>query len=172
MRPTRRQAAAEVDIVIPDSDPTTGIRFAQADESVQAKIAQTNGEKAAARLHFSSGFTITAVQREDIVGFASVEWRLLPAPLQFEQEAFLDILEVRPACRRRGIGSKLVEMCLAQALQHGAYQLRAWSSADKVEAIPLWRKLGFSLCPAITHHRGSRVTGFYVARVLNRNKAD
>jgi len=46
------------------------------------------------------------------------------------------------------------------------FQLRAWSSADKTAAIPMWRALGFGLCPATTYPRAAAVEGYFVALVL------
>ena len=66
----------------------------------------------------------------------------------------------------RGIATRMIAMCVEPARARGAHQLRGWSSEDKTEAIPMWRALGFGLCPATTYPRGIEVRGYYVTMVL------
>ena len=49
----------------------------------------------------------------------------------------------------------------------GACQLRAWSTNDKVEAIPMWKALGFTLCPVTHAMWGPQVTGYFAALRLD-----
>ncbi len=51
--------------------------------------------------------------------------------------------------------------------QYGFYQLRAWSSSDKTEAIPMWKSLGFGLVPTTTYPRGQAVPGYFVTLRLS-----
>jgi hypothetical protein len=60
----------------------------------------------------------------------------------------------------------MVEIACERAVRRGAYQIRAWSSDDKIEAIPMWKALGFGLCPATEHPRGQEVKGYFVAKEL------
>jgi hypothetical protein len=53
-----------------------------------------------------------------------------------------------------------------RAKEERIYQIRSWSSEDKIEAIPMWQALGFGLCPATTYPQGKEVKGYFVARVL------
>jgi hypothetical protein len=61
----------------------------------------------------------------------------------------------------------LIDLSILRAREHGAYQLRAWSSEDKIEAIPMWKQLGFGLCPATVFPRGQEVRGYFVIKVLD-----
>ncbi len=60
----------------------------------------------------------------------------------------------------------MIELCEERARQLGTCQLRAWSSEDKIEAIPMWRALGFGLCPAEEGSKGQKVRGYYVVKRL------
>lgn len=143
------------------------IRYIDPDETWRASFARDWGEKAAQHLHFSNGFTIAAVHQERTVGLISTYWRQLPSPLSATTEGYIDILEVIPAFRRHGIAKQLVELSMQRVFDQHAYQVRAWSSEDKLEALPMWRKLGFGLCPAITYPRGQEVRGFFATKVLD-----
>lgn len=115
-------------------------------------------------LHLTDGFTLLAMKEHEIVAFLSVRWLNLPKPREHATEGFIDIIEVREDCRRQGIARHLVEAAEARCVARGACQLRAWSSDDKLEAIRMWRSLGFALCPATEHFHGQSVCGFYVAK--------
>ncbi len=119
-------------------------------------------------MRLENGFSIVAVCDGEPVGLISISWRELPAPLPATGEGFVDIIEVRQRFRRRGVGRQLVEMASARIAERGCYQIRAWSSEDKVAAIAMWKALGFALCPGReTFGRGRReVNGCFVARVL------
>jgi GNAT superfamily N-acetyltransferase len=79
---------------------------------------------------------------------------------------YIDILEVHKEFRRRGIATHLIELVHKAAKEQGIYQIRSWSSEDKDEAIPMWKALGFGLCPATTYPHGKEVKGYFVAKVL------
>lgn len=142
------------------------IDYIDADESWRPRLAEEWGAVAAQHMHFEDGFSILAMHQGQPVGLIAVYWRALPPPLPETSEGYIDIIEVRPGYRRLGIATALVERAAARARARGAYQLRAWSSEDKVEAIPMWRALGFGLCPAVTHPGGQVVRGYYVTRRL------
>ena len=92
-------------------------------------------------------------------------WRDLPSPLTGTEKAFIDFIEVSQDYRRRGIAQRLVQMAEDRARDNGVCQIRAWSSQNKIEAIPMWKALGFSLCPADPKDEGS--PGYYVAKRLD-----
>jgi GNAT superfamily N-acetyltransferase len=142
------------------------LRYVDAGEPMRERIDREWGEIYARHMHTSDGFSIVALDGDEPVGLIAIVWRELPPPLPATSEAFVDIIEVRPTHRRRGIASELVGRALTRARQHGAYQLRAWSSDDKTEAIPLWRKLGFGLCPTTTYPGGQAVRGYFVTLVI------
>jgi GNAT superfamily N-acetyltransferase len=143
-----------------------GVRYAEAEKSVLRQIKEQWGEKVGSYLHVDDGFTIVAWVEGEPAGLISTKWKPLPAPMQSLEEGYIDIIEVAAGFRRRGIARRLVDIASARARERGAYQLRAWSSEDKVEAIPMWKGLGFGLCPAEVYPGGDNVRGFFVTRVL------
>lgn len=142
------------------------IEYVAGDEALRDRIRHEWGETAARHMHTDDGFAIVALSGGSPVGLLSILWRELPPPLPATVEAFIDIIEVRSAFRRRGVATRLVQEAVARARERGAYQLRAWSSADKTEAIPMWRMLGFGLCPATVYPRGRVVEGYFVTLVI------
>ncbi len=130
------------------------------------------GEKVIRHLHFDDGFTLVAMDQENIIGFISIYWRDLPAPLESTHEGYIDIIEVRPEYRRQGIAARLIDLSIQKARGHLAYQLRAWSSDDKTEAIPMWKELGFGLYPAVTTPKGEEIRGYFVTKVLEEAKRE
>lgn len=126
------------------------------------------GDLQARHLHLPpEGFSLLALKGDALIGLLGVSWRRLPAPLEESREAFIDIIEVRPAHRRKGIARAMLAACRDRARAAGAYQVRAWSSEDKIEALPMWKALGFGLCPATERSRGQFVRGFFVAQPLD-----
>jgi hypothetical protein len=57
-------------------------------------------------------------------------------------------------------------MVCERAKEAGIFQVRAWSSEDKIEAVLMWKALGFGICPATTYPQGKEVKGFFVTKVL------
>ena len=144
----------------------TDIRFVDADERLKIRIADEWSEAAARHMRITDGFSIVAIKNGMPIGLISVYWKQLPSPLPETFEGFIDILEVHKDYRRKGLATNLIEMSMKRAQAKGVYQLRAWSSEDKVEAIPMWKTLGFGLCPATTYPKGQEVEGYFVAKVL------
>jgi GNAT superfamily N-acetyltransferase len=142
------------------------LTFSDADETMRDRVGAEWGEKAARHMHLTEGFSIIALEGEILVGLISVYAKTLPAPLDESFDWYIDILEVSKDYRRRGIASHLIELAIQRAKAAGVYQIRSWSSEDKIEAIPMWRALGFGLCPATTHPQGKEVKGYFVAKVL------
>ena len=143
------------------------IEYLEIDESWKSRITEEWNEKVERHLHFSDGFTIVALHENLSIGIISTYWRELPAPLHSTIEGYINILEVRPAYRKLGIARQLINLSIEKAQEHKAYQVRSWSSEDKIEAIPMWKQLGFGLCPATTFPGGQEIHGFFVAKILN-----
>ena len=146
------------------------IEYVVAGEEMRGLVAEVWGEVGARHLHIADGFTILAMDGGRPVGLISVYPRGLPAPLSGICEAFIDIIEVASGYRRRGIARRMIEMSVEKSRQQGLYQIRAWSSEDKVEAIPMWKSLGFALCPGhdLSGRTGEWVKGYFVALQLER----
>jgi len=143
------------------------IKFVKADEALKSRVAEEWGEKAARHMHLEDGFSLLALQDKKLVGLISMYWKTLPAPLPETCEGYIDILEVHKEYRRRGVATQLIDISFEYAKAKGAYQIRSWSSLDKTEAIPMWKALGFGLCPAITFPKGQEVKGYFVTKLLS-----
>jgi len=142
------------------------VDYVQADAALRERIAREWGELQARHMHVDDGFTVVALSSGRPVGLLAVAWRELPQPLARERDAFIDIIEVRPEFRRRGIASRMIGMAAWRGKSAAAYQLRAWSSDDRTEALAMWRALGFGLAPATVYPAGKEVNGFFVTKVL------
>ncbi len=140
--------------------------FFDADSEWREPVKGKWGEKAARHLHFEDGFTYVVTYDSHLVGLISIQQRPLPMPLTDSLEGYIDIIEVDVDFRRKGIASRLVKLSCERARAEGAFQIRAWSSEDKVEALPFWRSLGFGLVPAVTYTSDVEIRGFYVVKVL------
>ena len=143
------------------------IRFVDSDETLKKRVADEWNEKAARHMHLEDGFSILAMQENDLVGLLSMYWKTLPPPLPETSEGYIDILEVHKDFRRKGIATQLIDISLKRAREKGLHQVRSWSSLDKTEAIPMWKALRFGLCPATTFPGGQEVKGYFVVKLLN-----
>ena len=142
------------------------ITYADADEEMKSRVDSEWGEKAAQHMHLLDGFSIVALQGDPLVGLISVYWKKMPSPLLDTFDGYIDILEVHKDFRRRGIATRLIGIASERAKAKGVFQIRAWSSEDKIEAIHMWKALGFGLCPSITYPKGKEVKGYFVTKVL------
>lgn len=142
------------------------LTYLDANEKIRDRIAAEWGEKAASHMHLTNGFSTVAFDGDIIVGLISVYRKKLPSPLLEYFDWYIDILEVHEDYRRRGIATHLIKMASERAKGAGVYQIRSWSSEDKIEAIPMWKALGFGLCPAVAYPQGKEVKGYFVVKVL------
>lgn len=143
-----------------------GINYLYAAAGLQGVITREWSEHIAKRMHVTDGFSIVAMHGDRPVGVVAVAWRQLPGPLPSTQEGFIDIIEVASDHHRQGVAKQLLKLAEQRVRAEGARQLRAWSSDDKTEAITMWSRLGFGLCPATIYPQGEEVHGFYVTKVL------
>ncbi len=117
-------------------------------------------------IHLEDGFAISAMINDEPIGIISIYWKVLPNPIPHTIEGYIDVIEVVKEHRRKGIAERLIGFAAIHAKKYGAYQLRAWSSEDKKEAIPMWRSLNFSVCPATTYPKGHEIKGVYATKIL------
>ena len=101
------------------------------------------------------------------MGLVSVRWSELPPPLPPAREGYVDIIEVVPEYRRKGIARKMIEISMRKCKGEGACKVRAWRTDDKAEAIPMWKALGFALCPTTHSMWGPEITGYFVAKRID-----
>lgn len=128
--------------------------------------------------HFGEGcVAFGAFKGEEPVGFIAIHPEPLISPLVGKYDAYIDAIEVDSTYRRRGIGKRLVGMTEAWAKDFGYRQIRAWSSDDRAEAIPMWYTLDYGLCPAYMYGEdlrpgkdGSKPMGYYLVKLLNPGK--
>ena len=142
------------------------IRFVECDAELQRCVGEVMGPVAERHIRLDDGFAFVALDSETPIGLIAVYRRRLPDPLPGTYEGFINIIEVAEAYRRQCIGKRLVEMSVERCRAQGLYQIRAWSSEGKTEAIRMWKSLGFALCPAVEHPRGLVVKGYFVVRRL------
>ena len=144
--------------------------YVDADAALKDRVMKEWGENTARHMHLEDGFSIMAMREDSLVGLISVYWKELPMPYSETGEGYIDILEVHKDFRRRGFAAKLVDLSLERAKEKDVYQLRAWSSLDKTEALLMWKALDFGLCPATTYSKGQEVKGYFVTKVLRKEK--
>ena len=117
-------------------------------------------------IHLDDGLTIAVMISDEPIGVISVYWNVLPYPIFDAIEGYIDVIEVVKEYRKKGIAEKMIKIIEKYAKKHGAYQLRAWSSEDKKEAIHMWKAMKFGINPAITYPKGKEVKGVYVTKIL------
>lgn len=142
------------------------IQYVTCDKDLKERISSIWCKVPPKHWHLDDGFTLVALDKEKIVGYVSVYWRNLPSPLETSKEGFIDIIEVIPEYRRRGIAANLLHQAEELSKKEGCCQIRAWSSDDKVEAIPMWKSLKYDLCPATIHPNKKTVSGYFVVKPL------
>lgn len=125
-------------------------------------------------LHYGDGcYSLAALFGGKPIGFISAYPLRLPEPLQAHCDAYIDDIEVHEDFRRQGVARKLLSMTEQWAKAYGYRQIRAWSSDDKTEAIPMWYALGYGVCPAVMRGEcvveefaGKPIYGFYAVKTL------
>jgi len=145
------------------------IIYQEINETILKKIATKYGKVANDHIHTeSNSYSLAALNGDDVVGFISVYTRTLTAPLDKEKDAYIDIIEVDEEFQRQGIATELIKHSEKWANNAGLFQLSAWSSQDKIEAVSIWRKLGFGLCPAKIWIEWCKevVDGYYIVKRL------
>lgn len=142
-------------------------KITEVDEALAENIRKQFGQEAFDHLHLEGGKSFAAKDDDKIIGFISVSCKKMPYPFKKDiKEAYIDIIEVDQNYRRQGIAKKLIEKVTKQTQACGCYQLRAWSSEDKTEAIQMWKSLGFGLHPQeiISEKTGEKVKGYFVTK--------
>jgi GNAT superfamily N-acetyltransferase len=142
------------------------IQFVECDADLRRRVGEAMGDVAERHVCLDNGFTFVAMDGATPVGLIAIERRRLPAPVPETHGGFVNIIEVAAPYRRQGIARRLVGMSIARCREGGLYQVYGWSSVDKLEAIRMWRVLGFTLCPAIEVHGDQQIKGILFAHRL------
>lgn len=148
----------------------TEIKMLRITEEIRETISNEYGKMQADHIHMEEGSaSFAAVLGNEILGFISVYPKRMLEPLD-TWDAFIDIIEIHEGYRQKGIASKLIHESEKWAKEEGYRQIRAWSSQDKTEAIAMWYKLGYAMCPAeVVVNQGQLIIkGYYVAKTLKR----
>ncbi len=128
------------------------------------------GDKVSSHLHFGEDcYTLVAFNNNEAVGIISTYPKNFSDPLSECKDAYIDIIEVDTQYQRQGIASHMIMLTEKWAKEYGYFQIRSWSSDNKLEAIPMWIALGYSMCPAKIWIEWCQkiVDGFYVVKQLN-----
>ena len=145
------------------------ITYKQIDLSIEQRIIELFGDWTKSYLHQEEGcFTLVALDGDEPIGFISTNPAQFPEPLSDSKDAYIGVIEVAEKYRRKGIASRLIQNTESWAREYGYKQIRAWSSQDKKEAIPMWYVLNYCMCPARIWVEWCQkvVDGFYVAKML------
>jgi GNAT superfamily N-acetyltransferase len=126
-------------------------------------------------IHHGKGcYSVAALNNDEPVGFISTYPLYYPEPMESYCDAYIDDIEVDEAYRRLEIATQLIKLTELWAKGYGYHQIRSWSSDDKKEAITMWYKLNYCMCPAIMRGTsvirefvGKPVHGYYVSKILN-----
>lgn len=80
-------------------------------------------------------------------------------------ELFVQTFAVDKNFRRQGIGEQLQHACLKLGQKLACYQVRSWSSLDKMSNYQLKIKLGFAIHPGFYElSSGERISGVYFVK--------
>lgn len=142
------------------------IEYKRIDNDIFCKIVNEYGEWVKDYIKMRDDtFELAAMDGDFPAGFVCVTQRALQYPLEDTNEAFIEDLEVHENYRRQGIGQHLVECSETWARSKGYRQIRTHSNDKAVEAIRMWRKLNYGLCPHV-YYAEEGCTGYWVAKVL------
>ena len=84
-------------------------------------------------------------------------------------QANLDLLAVRPAFRRRRVGTQLVEWLVEVALIGGLYNVYVQVRAGNADALAFYRKLGFRQLDHLPGYYSGVESAVLLARTLRSN---
>ena len=109
-------------------------------------------------------YLLVAEEGGELLGFAAVFRREIPAPVA-KEEAFINVIEVfEEAHRRQGAASSLVREIIAMERERRTYQVRAYCDIGNVASHRLWASVGFGIAPVKI---GEHVVGAYATYVLD-----
>ena len=142
------------------------MEYKKIDDRILARIVENYGEWVKKYVFVrDDAFALAAMDGEMPVGFICVTPRALTYPLEHFKDAYIQDLEVHEDYRRQGIGRHLVVCAEEWAKKEGFKQIRTHSDDESAEAIQMWRKLNYGLCPHV-HYAEEGCAGYWVAKVL------
>jgi len=142
------------------------IEYKRIDESIRDKIIETYGDWTNQCIYIRNDtFPLAAMDGDIPAGFVCVTPRALEYPLEHLKDAFIEVLSVHEDYRRQGIGQHLIECSEDWARKAGFKQIRTHSNDKAVEAIHMWHKLNYGLCPH-SFYAEEGCAGYWVAKIL------
>ena len=143
------------------------IEYKKIDNLILDKIIEEYGDWAKDCIHIKDDtLTLAAMDGDIPAGFVCVTKRALAYPLEHLTDAFIEVVEVHEDYRRQGIGQYLIACAEECAIDLGIKQIRTHSSDEAVEAINMWHKLNYGLCPHV-YSAEEGCSGYWVAKVLS-----
>ena len=85
-------------------------------------------------LRRNPGLSFVAVAGGELVGVSLAG--------QDGRRGYLHHVAVRPDCRKRGTGRRLVEACVAALSAEGIEKVNFWVKADNADGLAFWKRLG------------------------------
>jgi len=150
------------------------IEYKKVDGLIFDRLIDEYGEDLKAHIHDfhlrDDTFTLAAMDGDLPAGFVFVTPRDLFYPLEHLKEAYIEIIEVHENYRRQGIGQYMINCAEEWARKSGFKQIRTHSNNQAVEAINMWNKLNYGLCPHGYHDDEPKKDdgrGYWVAKFLN-----
>lgn len=116
-------------------------------------------------IHINDGYSFIAKYNGENIGIISLYIRDI-CDNNTLKEAYIDLIEVKKQYRRMRVATELLNKVIEISKDKGLYQLRAWSSLDKKEAIKLWEYEKFCFNPTIMYKSGLEIHGVYVTKLL------
>ena len=144
------------------------ITYKQIDEIIFDKLVDVYGDwlKKDKQLFMrDDALTLAAMDGDFPAGYVCVTIRNLDCPLEHLKDAYIEVLGVDENYRRQGIGQHLIECSEEWARNAGVKQIRTHSNNRAVEAINMWHKLNYGLCPH-DYYAEEGCAGYWVAKQL------
>ena len=142
------------------------IEYKRIDEDILASMSELWGEWIKDLITIRDDtFPLAAMDGDTPTGYVCVMPRTLDHPLEHIKDAYIESLGVHDDYRRQGIGQHLIFYAERWARSEGFVQIRSHSNVIAVEAINMWHKLGYGLCPHV-YSKEEGCAGYYVAKVL------
>lgn len=94
------------------------------------------------------GYTLIAIDNNNLIAFVSVLKRQIPAPINGKTEDFINVIDViDTSYRKKGVGSALIDKVKNIAYETGSMQVRAYCDINNEASHALWVKNDFGISP-------------------------
>ena len=153
--------------VIKNERKAMDIKYRKIDDVILSRIVDEYGDWAKDYIHIKDdAFALAPMDGDFPAGFICVTPQNLDYPLAHLRDAYIEVVEVHENYRRQGIGQHLINCAENWAREAGFKQIRTHSNDKAIEAINMWHKLNYGLCPHV-YSAEEGCAGYWVAKVLN-----